>query len=387
MSPNRLPLRTFPAAAVCLVALWQWATVTANYRGNWTALFCTGAIQPQPPLAVSEHVYLFPNSAGYDGQFYHYMAHDPFLRSDLKTYIDDPRLRYRRILIPLLAYGLALGHAELIDPAYELVWLATVGLGVYWSCRLSQDAGLSAAWGLLFLAMPAIPIAMDRLVVDGGLAALTAAFLYLSRPSSSSSTWKLLVVLTCAALARETGFLLVLAYCAYLVWRREFRMAGAFLLSAVPAAAWYGYVGAQTTGRTYATSLIPFSGILRALWNPLRYPAKIQLAEAIRVADYLALAGMLLGIGLAFLWFARGPVDPPRIAATLFATLALLLQRTDLWQDVYGFGRIFTPLLLCLSAAAAEYRNPWLLAPVAMMLPRIAIEFAAQVLGVIRWMA
>lgn len=369
--------------AVALVVLWQWATVTANYSGNWTALFCTGAIQRQPPLAVSEHIYLFANSTGYDGQIYHYIAHDPFMRSNLKTYIDDPRLRYRRILVPFLAYGVALGHSGLIDPAYELVCLLSIGLGVYWSCLFAQSVGLTAAWGLLFLMMPAIPITMDRLIIDGGLAALTAAFLYYSR----SPSWKLFLVLICAALTRETGFLLVLAYCAHLVWRRELRTAGVFLLSAVPAVAWYAYVQVRTTGKPYEISLIPLSSILRVLVNPWRYPPGTPFAEAVRVADYLALAGVLLAFGFAFLWFARGPHCPLRIAAMLFATLALVVQRTDHWQNVYDFGRVYTPVLLCLAALGARYRSAWLLTPVAMMLPRLAIQLAPQVLGIIHWLA
>jgi hypothetical protein len=380
---HRLPLGAFPAVAVALVALWQWATVTANYGGNWTALFCTGTVQRQPPLAASEHVYLFANSTGYDGQFYHYIAHDPLMRSDLKTYVDDPRLRYRRILIPLLAYALALGHSGLIDPAYEIVCLLSIGLGVYWSCRFAQSVELGAAWGLLFLAMPAVPIAMDRLVIDGGLAALTAAFLYYSRLPS----WKLFAVLVSAALTRETGFLLVLAYCAHLLWRRELRRAALFLLSAAPAAAWYGYVQLRTTGRPYEFSLIPFSSILQVLTNPWRYPPGIPLVEAVRVADYLALAGLLAGIGFVLLCFARKPSAPLRIALLLFAMMALVLRRTDTLHSVYAFGRIYTPMLLCLAAVAAECRKPWLLAPVAMMLPRLAIQLAPQVLGVVRWMA
>jgi hypothetical protein len=378
-----LPLWTFPVVAVVFVALWQWATVTANYAGNWTALFCTGALQRQPPLAASERVYLFANSRGYDGQFYHYVAHDPFLRSDLKNYVDDPRLRYRRIFIPLLVYALAFGNSRLIDRAYELVCLLSIGLGVYWSCRFAQNAGLAAAWGLLFLAMPAIPITMDRLVVDGGLAALTAAFLYYS-PSPS---WKLFAILTCAVLTRDTGLLLVLAYCAYLVWRREFRIAGIFLLSAAPAAAWYAYVQSNTTGKTYSPALIPFWSILRALGNPASYPPGTPFANAVVAADYLALAGMLLAFGLALVWFARGPRDLLRIAAALFAMMAILFQITGQWQNVYSFGRIYTPILLCLSGMAAQTRNPWLLLPVALMLPRIAIQLTPQMLGIIHWIA
>ena len=334
-------------------------------------------------MAVSEHVYFFQNSTGYDGQFYHYIAHDPFLRSDLKSYIDDPRLRYRRIFIPFLAYGLALGQPGLIDRAYELVFLLTIGLGVYWSCRFAQNNGVAAAWGLLFLAMPAVPVTMDRLVVDGGLAVLNAAFVYYSR----SPSWKLFVVLACAALTRETGFLLVLAYCAYWVWRREFRLAGVFLLSAVPAIAWFGYVQAKTVGTTYVTSLVPISAILRAVAHPLRYPSATPFVDAVRVADYLALSGMLLAFGFALVWFARSPVDPLRIAAALFAGLGLVLQRADLWLNVYDFGRLYSPVLVCLSGIAPQTRNPWLLLPVAMMLPRIAIQLTPQALGILHWIA
>jgi hypothetical protein len=380
---QRLPLWIFPVAAVLSVWLWQWATVTANFGGNWTALFYTGSLQRNPPLVISSHTYLFANSTGYDGQFYRYIAHDPLLRSDLKSYVDDPRLRYHRILVPLLAYGLALGNPGLIDQMYELVCLLSIALGVYWSCKFAQNSGLAAAWGLLFLAMPAVFVTMDRLVVDGVLAALTAAFLYYSR----SPSWRLFLVLVCAALTRETGFLLVLAYCIYLAWRREFRIACIFLLSAAPALAWYGYIQAQTPAKAYPFSVVPFSAILEALRHPWNYPPGTPFAGVVVAADYLALGGVLLAFALAFFWFFHTPRDPACICATAFAAMALVFQRPDHWQNVYDFGRVYTPVLLCLSAIGAGHRSPWLLLPIAMLLPRIAIQLAPQVLGIIHWMA
>jgi len=367
--------------AAIVIAVWQWATVTANYGGNWTALFCTGSVQPHPPLVAQEHVYLFVNSAGYDGQLYHYIAHDPLMRSDLKFYVDDPRLRYRRILVPLLAYAVAVGRSEWVDPAYELVFLISIGLGVYWSCRFGQQVGLPAPWGLLFLLMPAVPIAMDRLVVDAGLATLTAAFLCYGR----SPSWRLFLVLACAALTRETGLLLILAYCAYLLQRREFRIASIFLLSALPAVAWYFYVQTRTTGKPYDVSLIPLSAILQALENPWSYPAGTPFVGVVHLADYIALAGVLMGFGLVLYSYLREPSDPLLIAALLFVLTGLVFQRTDQWENVYSFGRLYTPPLLCLSAVAAQHRKPWLLAPVAMILPRVAIQLTPQALGMVRW--
>jgi len=378
------PLLRVWLLALCgafFVLLWQFATVRANYGGNWTALFTTGALEKQPPVNAQEHVYLFAKSHGYDGQFYRYIAHDPFLRTDLKKYVDDPRLRYRRILVPLLAYLLAAGRQDWIDPAYELVCLASIALGVYWSCRIAQTSGIAAAWGLIFLALPAIAITADRLVVDGALAALTAAFVYYS----ASPSWKLFVVLALAALTRETGLLLVLAYCAYLAWRREIRWAGIFVLSILPAAAWNAYLAVKTPSAAYPFSLIPLSAILHVLGHPWHYPPGTPFAGIVVAADYLALAGVLLAFGLALAVFVRSPADPVHIAAAFFAVMGLTFQRIDHWQNVYDFGRVYTPALACLAAVAARGRNPWLLLPMAMMLPRIAIQLAPQALGVIHW--
>jgi hypothetical protein len=363
----------FPLLAVASVAVWQWATVTANYGGNWTALYCTGALQPHPPLVAAEHVYIFANSTGYDGQLYHYLAHDPLMRSGLKSFVDDPRLRYRRILVPALAFVLGLGRSDWIDPAYELVFLISVGLGVYWSCRFA------GSWGLLFLLIPAIPITMDRLVIDAGLAALTAAFLcYRDGP-----VWKLFLVLACAALTRETGFLLIAAVCLFHLLRREHRLSAILATSAAPALAWYVYVATRTVGKPYDLSLIPLSAIAHVLADPWKYPPGTPFPGVIVLADYIALAGVLLAIGLAFYFAARGPVDVVSIAALLFASMAVLIQRVDHWQNVYDYGRVQTPLLICLAAIAARDRKPWLLLPVVMILPRVSIQFVPQVLGVV----
>jgi hypothetical protein len=364
-----------------LVFLCQWATVHANYGGNWTALFCTGAEQPHPPLVASEHVYLFPNSTGYDGQLYHYVAHDPLMRSDLKSYVDDPRLRYRRILIPFLAYALALGQSRWVDPAYELVFLIAVAAGVYWSCELARRNGFDSRWGLLFLLLPAVPVSADRLVVDAGLAALTAAFLlYESRP-------KLFLVLAAAALARETGVLLLLAYEIHLVWRRQFRLAGIFLLSALPALFWYAHVQARTVGVPYGLSFIPLSAIVHDVMHPWPYAAGTPFSPAARFTEYLAVAGVLLSFALAIVWYVRKPAWTVSIAAMLFALMGLFIQRYDQWQNVYDFGRVFTPSLACLALIAARERKPWLLAPIAMVVPRIVVQLGPQTLGIVRWIA
>ena len=65
-------------AAMVAVAGWQAATIQLNYHGDYTALFCTGASWVLPP-ELDKTTYRFAGSAGYDGQFYRLVAHDPWL--------------------------------------------------------------------------------------------------------------------------------------------------------------------------------------------------------------------------------------------------------------------------------------------------------------------
>src|ERR1700730_8119485 len=106
--------------SAALALIWQTLVVHSEYHGNWTGLFCTGALLKQPPSLAAENIYLFANSSGYDGQFYHYIAHDPFIQDGMARYIDGG-YRYRRILVPVAAYALALGRAEFVDRAYVAV--------------------------------------------------------------------------------------------------------------------------------------------------------------------------------------------------------------------------------------------------------------------------
>src|ERR1041385_915357 len=149
-------------AAVLAVWLWQLATVHFNYGGNWTALFCTAPDWRIPPFLLGENIFKFPaGSLGYDGQMYHLIAHDPWMHRGAVAAMDDPALRYRRILVPMLAWLLALGRDSAIHAAYFAVILGFVFLGVYWLARVMAIRGRHPAWGLMFLLMPATLVSID----------------------------------------------------------------------------------------------------------------------------------------------------------------------------------------------------------------------------------
>jgi hypothetical protein len=361
-----------------VVFLWQWATVTANFGGNWSALFCTGSLRGVPPSLAGEHIYQFQGSEGFDGQMYHYIAHSPLMRSvELKGYVDAPRYRYRRILIPGMAWLLALGVSRGIDSAYIAVCLLWIGLGVFWSCRLSTNLGGLHAYGLTFLLLPAVLVSVDRLVTDGALAALAAAFvLYWERPS-----WRMVLILATATLVRDTGFLLLAGYCGRLLLERRWAMAVRYALCGVPALAWYLYLWAHT---------VPYAPILGVAWfpsalaagftNPLVYPPGTPFIPVLHAADLLVAAGLALGFCLTALLIFRGRLFPENLAGIFFVILGTLYFP----QHVYDSGRVFTPMLLFLGIQALRGGSFLWLTPWLAVVPRVGMQMAPQILGVLR---
>jgi hypothetical protein len=305
ISAHAPPVRTPPAStlaavawglcAIALVLAYQ-TLLVRRLDANWTALFCAGANIQVPPTLAFEHIHQIPNSDGYDGEFYHYIAHDPFLTRGYASCIDAPRVRYQRILLPLLAYALALGRDDFIDRAYFAVNLAFVFLGTYWLSRYCSNQARSPAWGLAFIVIPAVLVSNDRMTVDGVLTALGVAFLLYSREGSNR---RLYLCLALAALTRETGFLLIVAYCWWLISKRRFKAAMVFGTAAVPALAWYVFVFAHTRADHAKFISFPFLGLLTRLMHPTHYHLSPALSALAIAADYTALSAIVLALLLA----------------------------------------------------------------------------------------
>jgi len=381
---NNSRARCALAGAACgaLAFLWQFLTVQANYRGNWTAFFYTGARLQQPPQLSHENIYRFDNTQGYDGQMYHYIAHDPFFHRGLTGYIDAPRMRYRRILVPLSAYLLALGRDPWIDKAYTAVVLLSIFLGGYWLSVFCAQLGYHAAFGLAFLFIPATLISIDRFTVDALLAGLSIAFaLY----ASHESLGPLYLTLVAAALARETGLLLIAAYATWLMWNRKFSRAIIFLTAAFPALVWYLFVEINTAPEAFSfASRIPFFGFAERMSHPYQYQFAGWISTISTLLDYLALLGIATAVALALWMLWRRELGPVAMAVYAFALLALFLNSPGAWTEVYAFGRTLSPLLILIGLFGVSKRSWIYVAPIALVMPRTIIQLAPQAGGVLR---
>ncbi len=379
-APAHCAARCAVTALLCVLAgfAWQALTVRYNYGGNWTGLFVIGSFHSVPPLLEGENLYIFPESGGYDGQSYHMVAHDPLLRAGLGPFIDDPVLRYRRILLPAAAFLLALGRFHAIDASYIAVNLLFLFAGTWWLSRYLAVLGRPPACAFLFLLVPSTVTSLDRLTIDLAATSLCMGFAY---HVEIESRWRLFAVLVLACLSRETCLLLPAAFCSSLLARRQFRRAALFALAPCPALLWYAFVGLRTSHAATAWSqLVPFAGFWQALAQPVAYPFGSLMNGVIVAHDLAATIGMLAAIVLAWIAWSLNPLAPVPIAAILWALAALPLPAA-FWQDCCSAGRVFSPLLILL--ALREPALPWA-APLLLVSARNWLQMAPAGLSILR---
>jgi hypothetical protein len=343
-------------------------------------MFLTGAGTRIPEPLKSENIHLLPASSGYDGQYYHFIAHDPWLTRGFLPSVDNPPLRWRRILVSALAWALALGRDEWIDRAFYAVLFGFIFLGAWWLARYFEEHGAPAWWGLAFLLAPATLITMDRVVTDLALTALTAGFLYYAHTNNRRMLW---LVAAAAVLARENGAVLVTGWIVWQAAERRFREALLFAASVLPALAWWLYVAWRTPyyGMPGWGVSIPPARLIASLLHPIDYPFPAATARFIQTFDYLAVAGSALAIalGLAALWRARGW---PRFVLGAWGLFGVLLTATaslDVFQDAFSHARLLSPLILLLAAGGAA-RRAWLAAaPLLLTAPRIGMLLVSPI--------
>ena len=380
--------------SIVFVLAWQSLTVHANYDGNWTGLFRTGSAQAVPAdLLADTHRNAHPR--GYDGQFYRFLAHDPLLRNGTEAYLDSPALRARRMLAPLLAWLLAAGRPGVIDAAYILLVAGSIFAGVYWMSRIMAHHGRSPAWGLSFLAVPAVLVGIDTMTVDVVLAALIACFAWQVQTGRRRWLW---LTVAAAPLVRETGLALAAACVIAALSRREWRNAGLWTTAAIPILLWSAYLQtlfpqtATTASTTFPVWYLPRMppGIASAFLVQAPYAnLSASVGALVRVMDRACLIAVLTAAALALLQFRLGRQRETTLVMCSFAAFVPLLGLPGIWIPVYGYSRLVSPLLLLLlTTYGAKSRGAAFAAVLIVCLVidlRVSAEMFTQVLGVLNW--
>jgi hypothetical protein len=387
------PLRVAVMAGFCVAAWWALAVEFA-YQGKWNALYCTGSGVHLPEwLEGREQVYRVIGPVGYDGQWFHVLAHRPLEFREHARYFDAARLRVQRILLPLFAWLLAFGRFEWVDPAYYTLMLLWLGAGVWWTARLAELRGASPLWGLIFLALPSTMSSIDRMLSDGPLAAAAAGFFYFTEMRRWRAAWLLAMA---APFIRETGLFLAAAACLVLLQQRRWRRLAAWSAAPVPFLIWLYSLRDLPGGLSFYWKGF-FASAVRQVMQLTDYPYEWWLRWLLQGMDLASLAGFLIAMILALrlLWRNRRRADSERAfcwtTGAIFAAAALALVHVEpraAWDDFYSYGRVFSPIFLVLLLEGLERGRPAI--PLAVLAPvtaRMGMQFVSPAWRILRGLA
>ena len=212
-----------------------------------------------------------PNTLGYDGQFFYYIARDP---AESPHCLDVPAYRLQRILLPMLGRVLTLGYEPLSPWAVVAINVAalTAGTALLEDLLVREKVSrwFALTYGLFLGVFMAVRLSTAETLAYG----LVIAGLWFSARERLLLT---AVMLALAMLAKETTGLFAAGYLFYLAlharWHDALRMA---VIVGAPFAVWqlviYLWLGhwAPGSGGAGATpfEIIPYNAVWRSLHDP-----------------------------------------------------------------------------------------------------------------------
>jgi hypothetical protein len=190
------------------------------------------------------------------------------------------------------------------------------------------------------------------MLTDMPMVTLLAGCLWYMRQRRFTALW---ICAALACLARETGVCIVIGYAGWLLFQRRYRSAAIMAAAVAPLLAWMGYVDAHTAaGRNFWSTYIgPARDLLAAFVRVRAYPEPAWIQAGVRITDEIALAGFVVGFVCGIALVRRG--GPPAFVIVPFLGVAAILTcMSDQFTDVYGYGRLFSPVLLLLGWDALQ---------------------------------
>jgi hypothetical protein len=256
-----------------------------------------------------------------DAQHFYRIAADPFGTGRVLEGGDPgagTAYRYGRILYPLLAWILALGHPDWIDYTLPLVYIGGVWLVVAVAGEWCREMGKPAATGLGVLLLPSVAVITPKLVPEFLIAGLILLMYRLVRINRLPSAW---IAAALVLLARETAALAIVPLVLTSVVRRRYAGALTWISAVLPLLLWWTWV-------RYRIGLWPFLDPVNAYNQPLDLPFRGFLAAAWYIeSSFLLRVTAIVGwltIGLACVTHRDAPCFPLTTGAISMALLIVI---------------------------------------------------------------
>jgi hypothetical protein len=334
---------------VALVAALFWVLVVSSlagfrHGGDIRALLCVGEETHHPPAFDTVPTV---GPWGYDGQQYAALATDPFLhRADTVEALDTPSYRATRMMVPLLAWLLALGSPGAALVAYQLVcWVLGIG-AVFVLARWLADGGASPWWAILLVATAGLAAAIIRSTPDAGALFFMLAALWLHDRRRDPLA---LVLVSAAVLTRETSYLAAAAIALDEVRHRRWSSAASFAM--VPLAlivGWQLYLQ-SVLGTAFHSGAGNFS--VPFAWLPTKL-ATVFAGGHIWWMELFGLCAVVATVpALAVVVSRPSAWGAPELTFLAFGTMGLFLSY-NVYTETWAFARalIALPFLAVLVA-------------------------------------
>lgn len=312
-----------------------------RHENKITSLFYFGSNFSFPDIVKTEEFYIYQGSDGYDGQFYVLIAMDPFFSKGYGSFIDNPRYRYTRILLPFLSYIFALGQTSLIPCTYVLINLAGLALGCFYFTRILRFYGANTFYLLIYAISLGMYIAIKRMLPDALSINLMVIAIYYHLVRNNRG---FLISITLSILAKETMALVPIAFFLSAVWReKKIPISSlAHLIPPVLLLVWVTIVCMKfrtfPPAGTMGSLTLPFLGISSRVWLLINaFPANwLDLLNVLMIAS-------LVVYSLSSIIRRK---DPLQLSFAGYGLLISCLHHDIVLADIHAYGRIIQPLVV-----------------------------------------
>jgi len=343
-----------------------------KFNKNITGFMVIGDYFEAPQVWNSKTL-VHQGSVGYDGQFYYYIAHDPFITAHIYNHIDFPAYRYQRIMYPLCTWMLSLGLPKVIPYMMVLVNLLAILLGTYFVTVILRHFQRSPWWSLCYASFWGFLLCLLRCLPEP----LAIAFLAMAVAAFLKEKWLLMgLSLSLAALTQETTLLVSLAFLFTFFQKRDFRKFPCLALPFLAYGLWqiYIFIHFKTfsfLGGTQNFSL-PFWGLLQKILLLIQTGLTLESG-----AELIYLALVLVLVPIAF-YQALKKKEPLTLSFAGYALMTAVLNQL-IWVEPWSYARATLGLLffnLLVFTKEGRWLNLWpmLLGPFVFLLSLISMK-------------
>jgi len=209
-----------PSLVVALVGVLYLGVALSSHQWNPFSFVFIGDRYQSLTFTQDSYYVAEPGNPGYDGEYYYYLAVEPYLPYNSERrqlFIDSPGHRYNRILYPYLSGLLGGGQPPLIPWAMIFINLASIVLGTEIVSRILKKYGVSPWYSLVYGFYVGLWCALRRDLPDP-LCFLFIAWgfwLYLEGKLNRSA-----ILFTLALLTKEIAFFFVGPLLTYLFFQK-----------------------------------------------------------------------------------------------------------------------------------------------------------------------